>query len=106
MLALRHCLSFVLTVLVFTAAPSRGEAACMIGEIAEFPVTVTGLTPLIPVKFNGSDALLVVDSGAFYSVLSPASAAKLKLKLDSARVMFPVVGLKPSSGSVKFRIVG
>ena len=74
--------------LLFSAAPSRSEAAsCSIGKMAEFPVTMTELRPLIPVKFNGSDATLVVDSGAFYSMLSPASAAELKRKSSSATAL-------------------
>jgi tetratricopeptide (TPR) repeat protein len=42
------------------------------------------LRPLITAQINGEDAGLVVDSGAWYSILSMAGAARLKLRLESA----------------------
>jgi hypothetical protein len=106
MLYLRHYLSFALSILVFSAPSPRSEAACYIGEIAEFPVTMAGLRPMIPVTFNGTNARLVVDSGAFYSALSQASAVELKLKPSSADVNVRIVGVKPSAARVNFKIVG
>jgi tetratricopeptide (TPR) repeat protein len=55
--------------------------ACKLAQLAELPITMDGTTPLVAAKINGSDVRLLVDSGAFYSVLSPASAAELKLHL-------------------------
>ncbi|MEO8927063.1 MAG: retropepsin-like aspartic protease [Caulobacteraceae bacterium] len=56
-------------------------AACTLGKMAELPVTMTGLRPMVPAKINGVDALFIADSGAFYSMISPASAAEHALKL-------------------------
>jgi hypothetical protein len=53
---------------------------------------MTGLRPLVPVNFNGSQAQLLVDSGAFWSMVSPASAAALKLKPDPRRVDVRILG--------------
>src|SRR5581483_2976841 len=91
MLYLRPTFSFALLVLAFSAASSRTEAACSITKMAELPVTLAGLRPIVPVSFNGSQAQLVVDSGAFYSMLSSARAAELKLKPGSAKVNFRIV---------------
>jgi predicted aspartyl protease len=85
MVNLRHCWSAALAMLLLSLAPARSESACTLGLLAELPVTMAGLRPLVSAQFNGSEALLLVDSGAFYSMLSPLSAAGLKLKSSSAR---------------------
>ena len=56
-------------------------AECKIGKIAELPVTMNGLRPMVTAQINGVDAQFVADSGAFFSMLSPASAAELKLRV-------------------------
>ena len=68
-------------------------AACSIEKLADLPVRVVGLTALMPVKFNGTDSQLIVDSGAFYSTLSPASAAALNLTLRPTTVISYVEGV-------------
>ncbi len=64
--------------------PGRALAACTLGRLAELPVTMSGLRPTVPVKINGADARFIVDSGAFYSSITPASAAQFKLRLEPA----------------------
>ena len=59
------------------AAPAK----CTLGTLAELQVTTSDFSPTIPTKINGQDARFVVDSGAFYSTLSSAGAAKLGLKV-------------------------
>src|ERR1700677_4645695 len=56
------------------------ESHCKLGEMAEFPITMRGLRPLMTAGINGTDVQFVLDSGAFYSTLSPASASELKLE--------------------------
>jgi tetratricopeptide (TPR) repeat protein len=51
---------------------------------AELPVTMEGLRPVVQTKINGADARLVADSGAFFSMLSPAAAAEFKLPKRAA----------------------
>jgi tetratricopeptide (TPR) repeat protein len=63
---------------------SVAYAACSLGQIAQLPVTMRGLTPLVPVKINGVDTYLIADSGAFWSSLSPGKAAEFKLRLEPA----------------------
>ena len=63
---------------VLWAGPAA--AACKLGLIAELPVTMNGLTPVVPAKVNGVDARLIADSGAFFSMITPGAAAKFGLK--------------------------
>ena len=56
-------------------------AGCTLAKIAELPVTMEGLAPIVPAKINGVDARLVADSGAFFSMLGPASVAKFGLSV-------------------------
>ncbi len=55
-------------------------AACKLGLLAELPVTMDGLDPVVPAKINGVDARLVADSGAFFSMVTPDAAARFGLK--------------------------
>ena len=73
-----------LIVLTLSGSPTRVFATCKVGILAELPVTMTGLRPLVSAKINGSDALFIADSGAFYSLITPAAAAQFKLKLGPA----------------------
>lgn len=79
-MSLRHLLA--VAVLASTSLPSFG--ACSLGKMAELPVTMQGRRALIAAKFNGADAKLIVDSGSFYSSLSPAAAAAYKLKVHAS----------------------
>jgi predicted aspartyl protease len=45
-----------------------------------------GLRPTVEAQINGSPALFTLDSGAFWSMLSPASAQQYQLRLDYNRV--------------------
>jgi tetratricopeptide (TPR) repeat protein/predicted aspartyl protease len=56
---------------------------CMFGKIVEFPITMVDLRPQMTAKINGTDVRLMVDSGAFFSIISPASAAELNLSTRS-----------------------
>jgi tetratricopeptide (TPR) repeat protein/predicted aspartyl protease len=52
--------------------------------MAELPVTMSNSKPIITAKINGEDARFVADSGAFFSMITEASAAQFKLKLSPA----------------------
>jgi tetratricopeptide (TPR) repeat protein/predicted aspartyl protease len=67
---------------ILAPAPWTGMAiggGCKIAKIAELPVTMIDMHPMVTAQINGVDALFIADSGAFYSMLSPASAAEFKL---------------------------
>ena len=62
------------------ASTSAFADGCKVGKIAEFPISMVGLRPLMTAAINDVDVQFVVDSGAYYSMISAASAAQLKLK--------------------------
>jgi tetratricopeptide (TPR) repeat protein len=66
---------------------------CHIGRIAEFPITMTNMRPLMTAKINDTDVQFLIDSGAFYSMITPASAAQLKLETYPAPAGFFIIGI-------------
>ncbi len=58
------------------------EAACALHKIADLPITMRGTRPLLPAKINGAAEEFLLDSGAFFSTITPAKAAELKLSLN------------------------
>jgi tetratricopeptide (TPR) repeat protein len=87
----RSCIA-VLAVLYWWA-PTATFAACKLSKMIEFPVDMAGLRPLITAKINDQDVQFLFDSGAFYSMISAASAAQLNLKLSPAPLSLRVMGL-------------
>ncbi len=77
---------------ILIAAAPAFAGSCSLGKMAEFPITMTNLRPLMTAKINDSEVQFLVDSGAFYSILSPASAAELKLPIRPAPFGFYLVG--------------
>jgi tetratricopeptide (TPR) repeat protein/predicted aspartyl protease len=65
----------------FLGAPlGLAAAKCKIAKVVDVPITMNSLRPTINVKINGRDARFVLDSGAFYSMMSSATAAEYNLK--------------------------
>jgi tetratricopeptide (TPR) repeat protein/predicted aspartyl protease len=91
-----HCL-VALAILTPSISPTRAFAACKVSKMAELPVTMSNLRPLITEKINDTDVQFVVDSGAFFSMISAASAAELKLKLHPAPFGLRVTGVGGST---------
>ena len=65
---------------------------CKVGKIAELPVTMNGLRPMVTAKINGVDAQFLADSGAFFSLISPASAAEYQLAMSPTNVVLQGIG--------------
>jgi len=74
-----------LLLLVLGVSSVSAQADCDLSGTT-LPVTMVGLKPLVPVKIEDKPLFLILDSGAFYSVLSPTSAAQLHLALQSAKL--------------------
>src|SRR5579875_243098 len=87
----------LLAALAVSAAPLAAEAECKAGKIADLPVTMSGPQPLVSGKVNGVDVEFVADTGAFYSMLTPANAAELHLSLHSPGVTIFVNGVGGSA---------
>jgi predicted aspartyl protease len=71
-------------------------AACK-REAFDLPVTMSDARPLIAAKFNGKDAHLLVDSGAWFSMISAATAERFKLKVGAAPFGMMVRGIGGST---------
>jgi hypothetical protein len=82
--SLRSRLTACLALLSLWITPNSVAGECKLGKIVEFPITVAGLRPQVTAQINGTDVRLMVDSGAFFSLISPASAAELNLALRPA----------------------
>lgn len=59
---------------------------CTVTRLAELPVTMKGMRPTITAQINGKDALFTLDSGAFWSSLTPAAAQQYQLRVDGDRL--------------------
>jgi tetratricopeptide (TPR) repeat protein/predicted aspartyl protease len=71
--------------LLLPLAPLRAIAdGCQLMRLAELPITMSNLRPLMDAKINGKEVRFLVDSGLFFSVISPASAAELGLATSPA----------------------
>jgi tetratricopeptide (TPR) repeat protein/predicted aspartyl protease len=96
----------------FLGAPSAVAAAkCKISKVVDLPITMNSLRPTIDVKINNRDAKFVLDSGAFYSMISSATAAEYNLKTYPGPFGLKVTGIGGSAdvrvATVKeFSIVG
>jgi tetratricopeptide (TPR) repeat protein/predicted aspartyl protease len=89
---------FPVWILLFalSAVPLHAFAAagCKIGKIAELPVTMNGLRPMVTAKINGVEAKFIADSGAFFSLITLAGTAEYTLRTKPApfRLMLEGVG--------------
>ena len=75
------------------AAPAGAAESCRLEPIAELKVTMNGMRPMAPARVNDHDAMFLVDSGAFYSVISPGSAAEFGLPLRMGPPGFHIGGV-------------
>jgi tetratricopeptide (TPR) repeat protein len=82
---------------------SRVQAAegCTLGKVADLPIAMAGYRPMILAKINDREARFVLDSGAFFSLMSAATAAEFNLKLRNAPFGFRLQGV---GGEVDARI--
>ena len=74
-------------------AATPAQAKCEVGQLLEFPVTMVGFKPMVTASVDGHDARFVADSGAFFSTISPGTAAEFGLKLGSAPAGFRLGGI-------------
>jgi len=88
-----------LLVSLFLAVPlvAAAEDGCKLHRLATLPVTMNGLRPTIETQINGAPALFTLDSGAFWSSLTPASAKEYDLHVDYGR--FPGLYVQGVGGS-------
>ncbi|WP_254606622.1 aspartyl protease family protein [Sphingomonas bacterium] len=76
---------------LMTAGPA--VAACTVARAIDLPVTLVGERAMVAARFGPHDARFIVDSGAFYSTLSQASAAGFGLSSEPAPAWFRLRGI-------------
>lgn len=74
-------------------------AACHLTQYFELPITMVGARPLVNAKIDGRDARFILDSGAFFSSLSPATAQTFNLKLSDLPPGFTLRGINGSASA-------
>lgn len=68
-------------------------ASCKLTPLAQLPIIMQRSSPMVAAKINGKDVRFIVDSGSFFSILSPASAQALNLPQTLAPTGFMVNGI-------------
>ena len=81
-------------------ATTANAEPCQIARFPDIPVTMRGLRPMVRTQINGHDALLIADSGAFFSMLTPAAAQQFQLPYE----FFPGLFVEGVGGSESARV--
>jgi predicted aspartyl protease/tetratricopeptide (TPR) repeat protein len=97
--SMRAALTAALGLLCTLIVPDSFAGQCTLGGVAEFPITMVDLRPQMTAKINGTDVRFMVDSGAFWSVISPASAAELNLSTRPTPMEFSMRGANGSAST-------
>jgi tetratricopeptide (TPR) repeat protein len=101
----RHTLLRVVIFAICAAAQwPVALGACKLKAL-EFPITMVNMQPLTTANVNARDVQFIVDSGAFFSMLSSASAAELNLKTRLAPFGVYVTGAGGGAASVSIATV-
>ncbi len=74
------------------ASGSPAHANCQVGKLIEFKITMQGARPLADIGINGRTIPVVVDSGAFFSSISPGTAQELGLRLEQTGLQLRGIG--------------
>lgn len=75
------------------AAPMPAIAKCQVAKVVDFPITMVDRRPMVAAKFGDKAVNFIVDSGAFYSTISTASATEFGMKMSPAPVWFRLEGI-------------
>ena len=93
--------SFALVCGLAVGAASTASAACQFQKIADVPVTMVGLRPTILAKVDGQEGRFLVDTGAFFSGVTPESAAAFGMKHTVAPYGMRVMGVGGQLGAAR-----
>ncbi len=83
--ALRRLRSARVAALLAAAVALPAYAGCQVDSL-ELPITMIGSRAVATLGINGTSLPMMVDSGAFFSFLTDATAAQLKLPLKSSNL--------------------
>ncbi|RDS81895.1 tetratricopeptide repeat protein [Dyella psychrodurans] len=77
---------------------------CHLKDYGTLPVEMTGGRAMTTVKINGSDTRFILDTGAFFSVMSKANASSLGLKLRSGPDGLRIMGIGGAANAEVARV--
>ncbi|MBT2188843.1 aspartyl protease family protein [Sphingobium nicotianae] len=102
-----RCETVVLACVAALFFAPAASAKCEIEMLAVLPVTMHGRSPTTDGEINGRPVHFIIDSGAFYSTLSPAIARELKLPTTPLPPQFHMRGIggEANAGLTKVREV-
>lgn len=83
----------ILAAIAATGNAGAAEHRCQIGKLLELPVTMVDRQPTVMATLDGHPLRLTVDSGAFFSSLSPRVAAQYKFERHPAPRGLRVIGI-------------
>jgi tetratricopeptide (TPR) repeat protein len=93
----RCCRAVACLALSLAICPLLASAKCQLTKVIELPITMSGMRPTFTAKINGADARFALDSGAFYSMISSATAAQFQLRIRPGPYGLKVKGIGGSS---------
>lgn len=95
---MRRCFRAVGAILGLCLMPTPAAAKCTIAKYFELPVTMRGRQPTVTIQFNGRDARMLLDSGAFFSTIARANALEYGLKINPLEGRLQGIGGTTSLG--------
>lgn len=70
---------------------------CQLNDFGTLPVDMAGVRATSMVKINGNDTRFILDTGAFFNIMSSANASSLGLRLLPAPFGFRINGIDGSA---------
>lgn len=93
-----RCALWGVAMVAATAVAAPASAApCGVAQLAELPVTMQGMRAIVQTRINGAPAPFILDSGAFYSTISPPVAKALGLPRQPLPPTFTLRGIGGST---------
>src|ERR1700722_17162704 len=80
---------------------TSSRAACQLQKYAELPVTIENSGAVVSAKLNGADARLIVDTGAFFSMLNPSAVTRFGLRTGP---LPPYMSVRGMTGEADMRL--
>jgi len=90
---MRHLSAVLIASILYFTSLDAAEQHCTLGKLGELPATMSGTTAFIPGTINGTPLRFIVDSGAFFSILTRETVQKLQLHEDPLPFGFTLNGV-------------
>jgi tetratricopeptide (TPR) repeat protein/predicted aspartyl protease len=100
----------LLTAACWGLGTGLAAAACKMQAVLVMPITMSGPQPLVTVKLDGTEVHLLMDTGSFFSFVSPEAAKRAGLNVglapDNLRVQGTGGSARPDEARVKDFTIG